>query len=261
MGEVLVTTGPQDPATAGGSRLRAGHADREQVIEALKDAFAHGQLTRDELDTRAGQALSARTYADLAALTADLPPAPAPVDGPHPPVPASSVPAPVAPAPSAATPVGRARPPVLVRRRPLVRTATGVGSCLAVTVVAVWAHHVVDPGNTPTPYEAWATPMFLVAVFSVLIALGFLAYGVIASAEQRGARRQLPPPPPRSPGPDGHGDRASDRRRGAGADSAPPGRRAGQGRADLRAHKPRRHPHIPARAGRLRGVRPTPGAA
>ena len=66
-------TGPQDPAAAGRDRLRAGHADREQVIGTLKDAFVQGRLTRDELDTRAGQALSARTCADLAALTADIP--------------------------------------------------------------------------------------------------------------------------------------------------------------------------------------------
>jgi Domain of unknown function (DUF1707) len=65
-------TGPQDPA--GGGRLRAGHADREQVIEALKDAFVDGRLTKDELDMRAGQALTARTRADLAALTAGIPP-------------------------------------------------------------------------------------------------------------------------------------------------------------------------------------------
>ena len=51
--------GPQDPAAAGGDRLRAGHADREQVIETLKDAFVHGRLTKDELDARAGQALAA----------------------------------------------------------------------------------------------------------------------------------------------------------------------------------------------------------
>ena len=70
-------TGPQDPAAAGRGRLRAGHADREQVIDTLKDAFVHGQLTKDELGTRAGQALTARTYADLAALTADIPPRPA----------------------------------------------------------------------------------------------------------------------------------------------------------------------------------------
>jgi hypothetical protein len=68
-------TGPQDPAAAGRGRLRAGHADREQAIDTLKTAFMHGQLTKDELDARAGQALAARTYADLAALTADIPPA------------------------------------------------------------------------------------------------------------------------------------------------------------------------------------------
>jgi Domain of unknown function (DUF1707) len=66
-------TGPHDPAAAGRGRLRVGHSDREQAIDTLKTAFVHGQLTKDEFDTRAGQALAARTYADLAALTADLP--------------------------------------------------------------------------------------------------------------------------------------------------------------------------------------------
>ena len=72
-----MTTGPQDPAAAGRDRLRASHADREQVIDTLKTAFVHGRLTRDELDVRAGRALAARTHADLAALTADIPPGPA----------------------------------------------------------------------------------------------------------------------------------------------------------------------------------------
>jgi hypothetical protein len=58
-------------------RLRASHADREQVIDVLKVAFVQGRLTKDELDTRTGQVFSAKTYADLAAVTADLPPRPA----------------------------------------------------------------------------------------------------------------------------------------------------------------------------------------
>ena len=70
-------TGPQHPAAAGGDRLRAGHADREQVIETLKTAFVHGRLTRNELGERAGRALTARTCAELAALTAGIPPGPA----------------------------------------------------------------------------------------------------------------------------------------------------------------------------------------
>jgi Domain of unknown function (DUF1707) len=62
---VPVVIGPQDPAASGGDRLRAGHADREQVVETLKDAFVHGRLTRDEFDARAGQALAAHAGATL----------------------------------------------------------------------------------------------------------------------------------------------------------------------------------------------------
>ena len=68
--------GPGDEMTggaAGRGRMRASHADREQVIEVLKDAFVQGRLTQDELDTRAGQAFASRTYAELAAVTADIP--------------------------------------------------------------------------------------------------------------------------------------------------------------------------------------------
>jgi hypothetical protein len=75
-GEVLVTTEPGDQvaAAAGASgRLRASHADREQVIDTLKAAFVQGRLTKDELVMRAGRTFASRTYADLAALTADLP--------------------------------------------------------------------------------------------------------------------------------------------------------------------------------------------
>lgn len=68
--------GPGDEIAAGADgrgRLRASHGDREQVIEVLKDAFVHGRLDREEFDMRVGQALASRIYADLAALTADIP--------------------------------------------------------------------------------------------------------------------------------------------------------------------------------------------
>jgi Domain of unknown function (DUF1707) len=63
----------QMPAAVGRGHLRACHADREQVIGVLRAAFVQGRLGTDELDARVGQALAARTYADLATLTADLP--------------------------------------------------------------------------------------------------------------------------------------------------------------------------------------------
>jgi hypothetical protein len=70
-----VTAGPGDNTTAArGSGFRASDAEREQAISVLKAAFVQGRLNRNELDGRAGQAFTARTWADLAVLTADLPP-------------------------------------------------------------------------------------------------------------------------------------------------------------------------------------------
>ncbi len=229
--------GPQDPAAAGRDRLRAGPADREQVIEALKTAFVQGQLTRDELDTRAGQALATRTCAELAALTADIPGGPAAA--------------------------GSARPPAPVRRRPLARAAAGSGGCLVIAAAAVRVVDLADPGATPGPIpKFWALLCGLVALAAVSTALVILGFGVVIAWEQRRSCGQLPP----GPGPDGHAlDR--ERRGGGGHDPVPPGprtdqTRTDQTRADLRAHKSsQRRRHVPARAGRApRGARPAPGA-
>jgi hypothetical protein len=68
-------TGPGDDrplAAAGCGHLRASDADREQVIEVLKAAFAQGQLAKDDFEPRIGQAFAARTYAELADVTAGL---------------------------------------------------------------------------------------------------------------------------------------------------------------------------------------------
>ena len=176
-------TGPQDPAAAGRGRLRAAHADREQAIDTLKTAFVHGQLTKDELDTRAGQVLAARTYADLAALTADIPPRP----------------------PAARS----ARPPAPVRRRPLARAAAKSGACLIVAAAATWAlallvsedgHYHGIPGANPS-YEAWAPLALVLAFAAVCTAIGILGSAVVTSLEQRRSRRQLPPRPGGHAGP------------------------------------------------------------
>lgn len=57
----------------GDGGLRASHADRDTVVEQLRVAAGDGRLTPEELDERLEAALTARTYAELAALTADLP--------------------------------------------------------------------------------------------------------------------------------------------------------------------------------------------
>jgi DUF1707 SHOCT-like domain len=69
-----VTTGPsEEKAAAGRGRLRASHADREQAIDVLKAAFVQRRLDKDEFDARVGQAFASRTYAELTAVTGDLP--------------------------------------------------------------------------------------------------------------------------------------------------------------------------------------------
>jgi Domain of unknown function (DUF1707) len=60
-------------AAAGRDHLRTSRADREQVIDVLKAAFVQGRLTKDEFEARIAWALASRTYAELAAVTADVP--------------------------------------------------------------------------------------------------------------------------------------------------------------------------------------------
>ncbi len=69
-----MATGPWDPGTPGRDRFLASDADRERAVDVLKTAFVHGALTRDELTLRTGRALTARTYAELAGVTAGLTP-------------------------------------------------------------------------------------------------------------------------------------------------------------------------------------------
>lgn len=58
---------------AGNGRLRASTADRERAVDVLKAGFAEGRLTKDEYDARVAHAYAARTYAELAMVTSDLP--------------------------------------------------------------------------------------------------------------------------------------------------------------------------------------------
>jgi Domain of unknown function (DUF1707) len=161
-----VTTEPANPAAESRDGLRAGHADREQVIETLKTAFVDGRLTKDELDTRAGQALTACTYGDLAALTNDIPP---------------SLPA-----------AGVARPPALARSRPLARAAAKSGLCLVIAAAAVWMGVLFGPGG---PGTSPGVPFLAIALALLITAFGIMADGIATAAERRVTPRQLPPGP------------------------------------------------------------------
>jgi hypothetical protein len=65
--------------------IRVSDADRERITSRLREHFAEGRLTSDELDERVSAALNAKTFGDLRPLMADLPePVPAPPRASHP---------------------------------------------------------------------------------------------------------------------------------------------------------------------------------
>ena len=56
--------------------VRASDADRDRVLDVLRDAVGDGRLTAAEFDERVEATLSSRTLGELAVLTADLGPGP-----------------------------------------------------------------------------------------------------------------------------------------------------------------------------------------
>ena len=61
------------PAVPDPQHLRASDADRERVAEMLREAAGDGRLTMDELEERLESVYKAKTYAELAPITRDLP--------------------------------------------------------------------------------------------------------------------------------------------------------------------------------------------
>jgi hypothetical protein len=123
------------------SGLRASHADRDQVVDTLKDAFVQGRLTKDEFDSRVAHALAARTYADLATLSADLPAVP-PVARPR------------------RTPVPLGPP------NPAVRNGARVIAATTVLTGGVWAGALLSPTESQ-------------ALGGLVFAFTFLWFGIV----------------------------------------------------------------------------------
>jgi uncharacterized protein DUF1707 len=232
---------PEDEMAAAERRgrgdLRAARADREQAIELLKTAFAEDRLTKDELDARVGQALVARTYADLAAVTSDLHAWPATAG----PTTAGS---------TAAGPTAAGRPSTPART--LATAARRSGECVLASFAIVGLVALTSAGGLAA-FVAYAA-----VVTAIIAASGFLGYGVVDAWQEHRARRQLPPQP-------GRNGRGLERGRpgSTGRDPAPPGARPDQTRVDLRVHWPGRgRQHLSGRGWRApRGTRLVPNAA
>jgi DUF1707 SHOCT-like domain len=70
-------------------RIRISDSDRDRVTARLRDHYAEGRLTPDELDERVTATLNAKTFGDLRQVMKDLPQSPAP---PHAEQPTPAVP-------------------------------------------------------------------------------------------------------------------------------------------------------------------------
>jgi Domain of unknown function (DUF1707) len=154
------------PRLAGHGRQRASNADREQVIDTLKDAFVQGRLTKEELDSRVGDVLASRTYADLTALTVDLP------AGPRAPQ----------PAPKHTAPRPRRPPNKVVQKGVRVITAT------TVLTAAAWAGALLS--NTDNQVVGVLVTSLTFLWFGVVLLVGAI---MIESRHQPRSGRQLPP--------------------------------------------------------------------
>jgi DUF1707 SHOCT-like domain len=148
---------------SGRGDLRASHADREQVIATLQTAFVQGRLSKDELDARVGQTLAARTYADLAALTADLP--------------------------AGLTEAWPPRRLVRAQPRPPMSNAAKAGICVAIAVAVPTVLSFAIGGIAIAMFVPW----YFVALLAAAAQMLRSRYD-----KKRRRRGQLPPPPMQS---------------------------------------------------------------
>ena len=181
-------TGPADEIAARQGRWRASHADREQVVGALKAAFVQGRLTADELDERVGQALAARTYAELAALTTDLPPDPAPAREPGP----ARQPGPATQPAPARQPAPDRRPQNTASRRAVKAGAAAIG----VTVTAASVAGAV--AGQPAAFVFVAVFMVVLAAAATAVVASVIHVALKLEARQRSRPRGQQPPGPES---------------------------------------------------------------
>lgn len=71
-GEVKTNNGAHSADAARTGDLRVSHAEREPVIEDLKQAYAEGRIDHSEFDLRVHLAMTAKTRSELAVVVRDL---------------------------------------------------------------------------------------------------------------------------------------------------------------------------------------------
>jgi len=114
--------------------LRAGDEDRDRTSAVLREAYAQGRLSNEEFQSRVEQAQQARTFGELAALTADLP--------------AAATPTPVVPHEGTSADAAR--------RRGGLRAAWGAWLGVSVLVNVIWlGTWITGGGDAPSYWPIW----------------------------------------------------------------------------------------------------------
>jgi predicted phage tail protein len=148
----------------GRGRFLASHSDREQVIDTLKAAFVQGLLTKDEFDSRVGRTLGSRTYAELGAVTADIP----------------------------GRLIGAQLPPKRAQARAAGNMAVKSGAC-ALTVLILWAS--TSAAAVSGSDAALIMALFVMGIGVIIAVLAALLTAGIRMLESRDRKRssgQLP---------------------------------------------------------------------
>jgi len=150
MSDAAHSTAPSTVASPGIAQ-RASDVERQAVVDHLRTATSEGRLTLDEFEERVAIVLEARTFEDMAPVTADLPAIATPpvldtlhagIDGP------------------------------VIRRRRLVsvfanaRHAGSWGADPKMTVVAVFGHSHVDLATCQLPPAVTSVELRTFAMFA-----------------------------------------------------------------------------------------------
>ncbi|MEV6526455.1 DUF1707 domain-containing protein [Longispora sp. NPDC051575] len=135
--------------------LRAADADRERVAETLRTALNEGRLDLSEFDERLQAVYAAKTYAELAPITADLP-------GP---VPAAQSQLAV-PQPGAPMPLGA---PAVPGKSGFVRNAIAGWASASLITTGIWAAISISTGHPHYFWPIWVILPMGAAVVAKLI--------------------------------------------------------------------------------------------
>ncbi|MFL6161119.1 MAG: DUF1707 domain-containing protein [Jatrophihabitantaceae bacterium] len=160
------------------SELRAANQDRQAVVDRLQGAFVEGRLQLHEYDERVALAYQAVTYADLAALFADLPD-----DNPIA-LPAASRPA--ASGPGSVPAKSPARQPSMIGDLPLaLQILWTIWISVVLINLVVWTILEVSQGSE----DFW--PIWLLVPGAVLLGVTFGVQGIRRDRRAKAIRRGL----------------------------------------------------------------------